>query len=77
MPPVTVPVYQQRKPWYLSRTLWGAILAGTAGLISTVVPTLDPSAPAWVHQAASFASMAGGGLAAYGRFLVTTPPPVN
>jgi hypothetical protein len=61
------------KPWYLSKTVIGALLAATAGFISVVVSTLEPNAPASAKVVLGGLSTAGGVLALVGRMLATQP----
>lgn len=64
------------KPWWRSRTVWGAIIAMIAGVAAlfgkTIAPDVQAQAADLAAQAADLLAVAGpiggGALALYGRF---------
>lgn len=63
----------EKKPWYLSKAMWGTLL-GTAVSIATA--TGHPVSPELVEGGSVLIdvglALAGGGLAVYGRATATT-----
>lgn len=62
------------KPWYASRTMWGAVLSIVSGFVplaGTVlsVPEVNDTA---VDALASVGALVGGAVAAWGRTAATT-----
>lgn len=58
---------EQIKPWYASKTIWGAALSVVAGLTGTLV-NADPV----VELVTQVATVVGGAVAAYGRINADT-----
>lgn len=56
------------KPWYASRTLWGAALAIVSGLVpgASVILTPEVSAPL-IDGLSALGSVVGGAIAVWGR----------
>lgn len=62
------------KPWYLSKTIWGSLIAMLAGIGSAFGLDLDvPSQANLVDAILKLVSVAGSLLAVYGRFAATRP----
>ncbi len=62
------------KPWYLSRTIWGAVLAAAASQFPRFIAALggvDAGSDQVVQIASSIATLAGASVAIYGRFKAT------
>lgn len=58
---------QKTKPWYLSRTIIGGIIAGAAGVLGLT----DADAAQITDMAVSAAAVIGGALSVYGRVKAT------
>lgn len=63
----------EKKPWYLSKTLWGAAISGVVGVAAAAG---HPISPALVEGGSALLdiglALAGSGLAAYGRATAAT-----
>jgi putative chitinase len=76
--PVPAPLPEPAKPWYMSKTLWGAAIAFLSPLIARFVPGFTNVAPDtaadWIIWGIDFIGpMLGGTLAAFGRVSATKP----
>lgn len=62
----------EEKHWYLSKTIWGSLVAVAAALASTIGITIDPENQIAIADAALQLVAAGGALIAiYGRLSAT------
>lgn len=62
----------EEKPWYLSKTIWGSIVAVAASLLSGAGISLDSPAQAQFAEAAvQLVGALGGLFAIYGRLSAT------
>lgn len=59
------------KPWYLSRAVWGGIVAAAAGI--GAVAGIDIDQPALVELLLAAGGIAGGALGIYGRLRAERP----
>lgn len=63
---------ETKKPWYLSKTIWGAAISGVVGVAAAAG---HPISPALVDGGSALLdiglSLAGAGLTAYGRTTAT------
>ena len=64
----------ESKPWYLSRTIWGAVLA-VAGAAIPLIGKMGAEALTGdiVQVAGGLAAVIGGVVAIYGRYKATLP----
>lgn len=62
----------EEKPWYLSKTIWGSLIAVAAALLSAAGIDLDPGARDQVTEAlVQLIGAAGALFAIYGRLSAT------
>lgn len=61
------------KPWYLSRTVWGALIAVAAPLLQLLgLPVSPQMQPELADGLVTFIGAVGGLVALYGRLFATT-----
>ena len=63
----------QKKNWYQSKAVWGGIIAIVSGILGLFGKTISPEDQSWLADQAvqistAVVSIAGAGLAIYGRF---------
>lgn len=62
----------EAKQWYESKTVWGGIAAGVAGILGVLGYTVDPAFKDVAGELGlAIAGLVGGALAIWGRFKAT------
>jgi uncharacterized membrane protein HdeD (DUF308 family) len=66
-------IMERAKPWYLSKTVWGGIVAVIAGILSLFGKEVSPELQRTLTEqavviASGVASIVGGIVSIYGRF---------